>query len=126
VRRPALIVPLPVLALLAFATYAIAARFVLSGPVTPASLYIAVDRESGSAGGLLGDRDRCRRVDSLRTWTCSVSDSAGSGGVDYRVKVRSGGSCFDGQLTADYGEGGMPHRISGCVHRWQWSLLGAL
>jgi hypothetical protein len=43
-----------------------------------------------------------------------------------RVRVRNGSSCFDGRLTADYGEGGMPRRIRGCVYRWQWSVFDLL
>ena len=122
---------LPVVLLLAigvsaFVAYALAARFVLHGPVTSESLYVAVDRDSGSAGGLLGQRGRCHTTRKPRTWTCSVYDSAGSGGVDYRVNVSADSSCFRGQLTADHGEPGMPRRISGCVRRWQWTLLGDL
>jgi hypothetical protein len=54
-----------------------------------------------------------------------VDDSAGSGGVEYRVRVRSGTSCFEGRATAGSGEA-MPKRIDGCVHRWQWTLLDLL
>ena len=117
---------LPLCAASLFAAYALAARFVLHGPVTAASLHEAVERESGSAGSLVGGADHCRRLRTARTWKCSVHDSAGSGGVDYRVRVRSGSSCFDGLLTTEYGEGGMPKRISGCVYRWQWTLLDLL
>jgi NDP-sugar pyrophosphorylase family protein len=107
-------------------TATIGEECVLHGPVTAGSLHDAVERQSGSAGNLFGTTDRCRRLDAARTWRCSVYDSAGSGGVDYRVRARSGSSCFDGRITADYGEGGLPKRISGCVYRWQWSAFDLL
>jgi hypothetical protein len=55
-----------------------------------------------------------------------VYDSAGSGGVDYRVRVCTGSSCFDGRITASYGEGGLPQRISGCVFPWHRSAFDLL
>ena len=117
---------LPIVAAFLFAAYALTARFALHGSVRPGSLHEAVERESGSAGTILGGSDRCHRLHARRAWTCSVADSAGSGGVDYRVRVRSGSSCFDGRMTAGYGEGTMPKRIDGCVYRWQWTLLDLL
>jgi hypothetical protein len=109
-----------------FATYALAARFVLHGPVTATSLHAAVERESGSAGAMLETTDRCRRLEVDRTWECSVYDSSGSGGVGYEVRAREGSACFAGRRTANYGEGGLPKRISGCVYRWQWTVFDLL
>jgi hypothetical protein len=126
VRRLVLLILIPVVTALLLATYALAARFVLHGPVTANSLHEAVERQSGSAGNIFRMPERCRRRRADGTWKCSVSDSSGSGGVDYKVRVRNGSSCFDGRLTADYGEGGVPKRISGCVYRWQWNVFDLL
>ena len=93
-----------------FAAYALAARFVLHGPVTARSLVEAVEEESGSAGTILGTAEPCRRLRAVKTWECSVLESSGSGGVDYEVRVRN---------RSSYGEGGLPTRISGCVYRWR-------
>jgi hypothetical protein len=55
-----------------------------------------------------------------------VSDPAGSGSIRYRVVVRENEpACWDGTLTRNWGEGG-PRRISGCIPRWDWSLLDVL
>jgi hypothetical protein len=103
----------------AFCAYALAARFALHGPVTPTSLYASVAARAGSAGG---DAGRCRRAGAA--WSCLVSDREGSGGGEYRVRVRAGSSCFDGRLTRDASEDGdMPRRVQGCIHLWQWRLL---
>ena len=106
--------------------YVLAVRFVLHGPVTPATLHDAVQRESGSAGGILVDKSRCQSTNAARTWSCVVADRAGSGGVEYRVRVRSDSSCFDGRITANFGEGGTEPQISGCVYRARWKLVDLL
>ena len=52
-----------------------------------------------------------------------VTDREGSGSARYTVRRRPGSSCWDAALTADSSEGGMLRRVSGCVHRWKWSLV---
>lgn len=105
-----------------FVGYALLARFVLHGPVTGRSLVISVEEASGSAGGLL-NHGRCRPTRAPREWRCEVTDSAGSGGATYTIRLRPGSSCWDGVLTNDASEGGMPKTIEDCVRRWQWSLF---
>ena len=111
------------LAVFLFAAYAIVARFVLHGPVTGRSLHESVQSASGSAGSTLGNAGRCRSGSQTREWRCDVDDAGGSGTATYSIRVRAGSSCWNGRLTGGDGEGGMPKRISGCVHRWQWSLF---
>lgn len=106
--------------------YALAARFVVHGPVTPAGLHDAVARESGSASSILGGSPSCRRLRASRTWSCVVFDASGSGAVEYRVRVRPASSCFDGRITGNFGEGGTQSRIGGCVYRARWKLLDLL
>jgi hypothetical protein len=96
--------------------YELGTRFVLHGRVTTASLHTAVARESGSADLALGVRDGCRREDAPRTYTCFVGDRSGSAGVNYRVRLRPGSSCFDARTPRGHR---MPARISGCVYRRQ-------
>jgi hypothetical protein len=115
-----------VCAVVLFGVYALVARFVLSGPVTSGSLAVSVGRVSGSPGELLGGAGDCRRSIRAGEWRCEVSDAGGSGAVTYRVRERRGSSCWDGLLVEDSAEGGMPRKISGCVRRWQWSLLASL
>jgi hypothetical protein len=84
-------------------------------PVNPESLKSAVERESGSQGGLVMQAGRCRerRPD---VWRCEVVDSGSSGMATYEIQVGDG-SCWTGHLDAPVGEP-MPSRISGCVlHR---------
>jgi len=110
-----------------FVAWALLARVVIHGPVDGRSLFAAVEDESGSAGALFGDiGSRCERTKRARTWTCTVADSAGSGGVRYVVRVRRDSSCWDGRAGRQSIEGPLPRRISGCVYRWQWSLLDLL
>jgi hypothetical protein len=57
---------------------------------------------------------------------CGVLGREGSGGALYRIRVLQGTSCWTGILVKDGSEGGMPHDLRGCVHRWQWSLTSLL
>jgi hypothetical protein len=113
------------LALIAVGTYALLARFVLHGPVTPDSLAEALTRESDSAGSTLADPGRCRQT-SAAVWSCSVVDQQGSGGARYEVRVDADGSCWRATLADDYSEDGMPKSVDGCVYRWQWALTDLL
>jgi hypothetical protein len=71
-----------------FAAYAILARWVWHGPLTPESLFASVQDQSGSAGDLFDEHSQFERVHAARTWRCDVSDPAGSGSIRYRVVVR--------------------------------------
>jgi hypothetical protein len=104
------------LGVLGAVAYGLAARYVLHGRVTTASLHTAVARESGSADLRLGVRDGCRREDAPRTYTCFVGDRSGRAGVNYRVKLRAGSSCFEARTRRGHR---MPARITGCVRRRQ-------
>ena len=97
------------------------ARFVVRGPVDERSLAQAIVRETGSADRLLGATQPCRRTGRTGIFRCVASD--GSGGADYRVRIRTGSSCFDGRRLRDDSEERMPRRVSGCVYLWQWSLV---
>jgi hypothetical protein len=105
-----------------FVCFALLARFVVHGEVTPRSLHDALTAEAPSAGEILGEKGTCKRT-RPRVWTCAITDSAGSGGAEYRVTVRRNSSCWDARLRIDGSEGGMPKKVSGCVHLWQWSLF---
>jgi hypothetical protein len=90
-----------------------------------------VERASGSAGatlepGVVAGYDRCDPVERSREWSCDVMDRGGSAGATYRVRVRPASSCWEGQLSHDYSEAGMPGRIAGCVNRWEWTLTDLL
>jgi hypothetical protein len=107
-----------VLAMVAVLVWLALAVWVLHGPVNGPSLQrsveLAADSASLSPGG-------CRpRAD--RAWRCVVDDSGSSGVVRYDVRVRAGSSCWDARLLRADGEP-MPRRVSGCVHRWQPSVL---
>jgi hypothetical protein len=109
-----------------FAAYAILARWVWHGPLTSESLFASVQDKSGSAGDLFDEHSQCERVHAARTWRCDVADPAGSGAIRYRVVVRQDEpACWDATLSRNWGEGG-PQRISGCIPRWDWSLLDVL
>ncbi len=110
---------------LAFAAYALLARFVIHGPVTSRSLARELTRESGSAGLTLDRPGRCRELSPV-SWRCAVEDREGSGGATYRVQVEPDSSCWQAGLVNDYSEGGMPRAVDGCVHRWQWTVLSLL
>jgi hypothetical protein len=107
-----------------FATYAVLARWALHGPVHAQSLGVSMVRATGSLDDLFGDPSPCRRTARPDEWRCSVADPSFSGSLIYRVRVRPASSCWDGRLVSGtegrYGDG----TVSGCVHRWQWSLLG--
>jgi len=55
-----------------------------------------------------------------RLWRCSEVDREGSGQAVYRVRLRDNSSCWDARLERG---AMMDERVSGCVHRWQWSLV---
>lgn len=114
-----MLVPLVLAGLLL--AYALVARFVLHGPVDSGSLSRSVEVAAGSS--TYGTESPCRRRSTAPRWRCSVWDASASGGVTYVVRVRPGGSCWDARLVGPNGEGPMPLRLSGCVHRWQWTLL---
>jgi len=130
-----------------FLSYALLARNVLHGPADEMSLAVSVRREAGS-DDMIGAGGPCRRAapdelvprakgfldagqlvpDELSTdvWICVAGDIRASGNKVYRVRMRSS-SCWEGRLATDLsGRSWLPRTISGCVHRWQWSLLGML
>lgn len=113
-----------------FLSYALLARYVLHGPVDEMSLAVSVRREAGGTDETVGGGGTCHRI-APYVWTCSVGagyDARHSMQryVAYRVRIRSG-SCWEGRLAVDSsGRTRMPRALSGCVHRWQWSLLGML
>ena len=110
-----------------FLGYALVARFALRGPVNPDSLHRSVALETGSADVTLGNAGACEPRARPNLWSCEVSDSSGSGTAVYDIRVESNRSCWTGRLVESYeGEGPMPRRSSGCVHRWQWTLLDVL
>lgn len=129
----------------AFVSYALLARDVLHGRADEMSLAVSVRREAG-ATEMVGAGGPCRPAapDELKprakgfldagqlvpdeiasgVWICVAGDARASGTATYRVRMRSG-SCWEGRLATDLsGRSWLPHTISGCVHRWQWSLLG--
>ena len=106
-------------ALAALVVYALLAVFVLHGEVTATSLR---DSLENSAGSVEMPGSACRRAAGARRWTCPVGDSGGSGGVTYVVTVRARSSCWDARLTSSTGES-MPRTVSGCVTRWEPSLI---
>jgi hypothetical protein len=103
-----------------FAAYAPIARFVLHGPVDAQSLSTSLLRELGlERGGGAG----CRPA-RPREWRCRVMAALDSGDVPYRLRVRPNSSCWEATIGDGYGEDGRyPEHVSGCVHRWQWSLF---
>jgi hypothetical protein len=127
-------------------SYALLARYVLHGPADEMSLAVSVRREAGS-DDMIGASGPCRRAapDELEprrkgfldagqlpdelaidVWLCVAGDIRASGTKVYRVRMRSS-SCWEGRLATDLsGRSWLPRTISGCVHRWQWSLLGML
>jgi hypothetical protein len=106
----------PLLAVFLFAVYAVLARTVIHGPVTPDSLGVSVAEEGGS---MFAEFSECRPAARAREWRCTFSVD-GSSGAEFRVRVRDGSSCWDASRV--HGTG-LDRRLSGCVHRWQWSLL---
>jgi hypothetical protein len=63
---------------------------------------------------------------STDVWICVAGDVRASRLALYRVRMRSS-SCWEGRLATDLsGRSWLPHTLSGCVHRWQWSLRGML
>jgi hypothetical protein len=97
-------------------TYAVLASNVLHGPVNAHSLYLSVKNESGGDSIITdGIHTRCRHLRSPRQWACTVDDpTVSAGGLDYRVNVHPGSSCWDG--AAGGRSPGLRSRISGCVH----------
>jgi hypothetical protein len=107
------------LSLVGFVSYAMLARFKLAGEVNPGSLAVSVGRASDSPGEMLGALGECKRI-RPGVWRCSEVDGEGSGSAVYRVRMRGNGSCWDARLLRG---ALMDEHVSGCVHRWQWSLL---
>jgi len=103
-----------------------------------------VRREAGASNDMMGADGPCRRAvrdelepratgfldaqlvpDELLTdiWICVAGDIRASSTATYRVRMRSN-SCWEGSLATDLsGRSWLPRTISGCVNRWQWSLL---
>jgi hypothetical protein len=106
--------------------FSLLARSVVHGNVTARSLHVALARESRSADTVLHDDGRCRRTPRRGEWRCGVSDRSGSGGADYRVRMRNDSSCWRARRTGGSFEPPMPRRVSGCVYLWQWTLLSLL
>jgi hypothetical protein len=97
--------------------YAIAGRFVLAGDVNESSLTLSV---AGKAGSLERDGECSRSRDRL--WRCSLPDPRGSGDpTSYNVRIREGSSCWEARRV--HGSTSAK-RLDGCVHRWQWRLIG--
>ena len=120
VRVASLLLVVLLVAVLGAGVFAVLARFVLHGEVTPRSLFVSVEDASGSAGLIFKDEGRCRPWRGREgLWRCTVRDAAGSGGATYRVRMRSGSSCWDARLTDDDSEGTMPEMLDGCVYRWE-------
>jgi hypothetical protein len=85
-----------------------------------------VERQSCSAGDLFS-HVATGVVDVQAGGKCEVLRGRLRRQRRRRLRGRVGTQfCFDGRLTADYGEGGMPGRISGCVYRWQWNVFDLL
>ena len=93
-------------------TYALLARFVLHGEVNGRSLGRSVARESPWPGSGV-----CRRSPAPNEWRCDLSD--GSTTRTYRVRIRDGSSCWEARRP----DVARSEPFSGCVHRWQRSLL---
>jgi hypothetical protein len=94
------------------------ARVVLHGPVGERSLAVSVGLAAGSGLELEDDHDRCVRRPAPRRWDCEVTDADARGTVTYRVAVRRHTSCWRARRLGR--GGGMPRRVEGCVHVWQW------
>lgn len=95
-------------------------RWVIHGPVDGHSLRVSVRHEVGDVFAGIGD---CTPAGPPRVWLCDVSDDGGSGSVTYRVTVEPGGSCWRASRQA-FSVDRLPKSPQGCVHLWQWSLLG--
>jgi hypothetical protein len=91
---------------------------VLHGEVTPRTLFLSVENESGGGNPFGDDRHEvCHPVPAPpRAWTCAVEDPGGSGGaVTYRAVMQRDGSCWDARAV-DRFSSTLPSKISGCVH----------
>jgi hypothetical protein len=94
------------------------ASHVLHGEVTPHSLFLSVENESGGGDPFVRERHRiCHPVSARpRAWTCEVLDPEGSGGfVRYEVELEPDSSCWDAR-TVERFVSILPRKISGCVH----------
>lgn len=100
---------------------ALAARYVLPGKVTAASLRGSV---ASAAESTFPSHGECVQVGASTAWDCWVVDRGGSGSGRYRVRVEDGGSCWTARRTSSAADGhGMPARLDGCVRLWHWMEL---
>ena len=86
---------------------------VLHGDVTPRTLFVSVEKESGGGSLVLPARHRVCHPKGRGSvaWSCEVDDPHASAGAStYSVNVH--GSCWH----ASGGSGGLPRTVSGCVH----------
>ena len=96
--------------LLAVPAVAVATYFVLPVPVTERTLTKSIERETGSAGRYNSSSCSDRPGGG---WRCSISDSSGSGSVEYAVTA--GDQCWQATLRTNDAEGPMPARPEGCA-----------
>jgi heme/copper-type cytochrome/quinol oxidase subunit 2 len=96
--------------LLVVPAVAVATYFVLPVPVTERTLTQSIERETGSAG--LHNSSSCSGRPG-GAWRCSISDSSGSGSVEYAVTA--GDQCWHATLRTNDAEGPMPARPEGCA-----------
>ena len=96
--------------LLAVPGVAAATYFVLPVPVNERTLPHSIERETGS-GGPYNSSSCSERPGG--GWRCSISDSSGSGSVEYAVTA--GDRCWHATLRTDDAEGPMPARAEGCA-----------
>jgi hypothetical protein len=102
-----------IVVILAVGAWNVLASNVLHGEVTPRTLFLSVENESGGGDPFVHDNHAvCHRMAARPgSWRCDVEDPRGSAGHSiYRVDVQ--GSCWD----ASGGSGGLPRTVSGCVH----------
>jgi hypothetical protein len=86
----------------------------------------APDKLEPRAKGFLGAGQFVPDEASIDVWICVAGDIRASSTAAYRIQMRTG-SCWEGRLATDLsGRSWLPRTISGCVHRWQWSLLEML
>jgi hypothetical protein len=117
-------------AIVLLAAYTGLAVYVLHGEVAAKTLVLSLDREIGS-GGLDDESLPPCRPREAGAWSCEAFSTELSGTVRYDVVLRPGTSCWDALLDERFdaraerhsGPSDMPTRASGCVHRWQWTVV---